>query len=380
MTPLRRVQMFFAVQFLSVGMINAYGGIWFAEIGLTPVQIGIIGAAPIGLLLLLTVFVGRVADRAPDWRQVIIWGMTIAGLAPIGLFWADGFWGVLLFWTILATAQRISVPVADAAALRMARREGGDFGRMRALGTIGYLSVIIVAGYILKDGSVEMFLPLFVAFGLIRSVVAFGLPNMRGPRTTEGPPTQLFAGMQVWFILPLFAYALINTNHIILNSFQGLLWKQQGIPTQVIGLLIALGAFSETLMFFYFRRVSRRFRPLTILMASAVFSVIRWAAMAASPGVAILIVLQMMHALTYAMGFLAITNFIADNTSEDNAAEAQSFLVMIELAVSVVLLIGFGWLAGQVGALAYLGSAVLAGFGWIAIVLARRLKSTALES
>lgn len=374
MTGLRRVQLFFFVQFLSVGMVNAYSGIWFAEIGLTPTQIGIVGAAPITLMLLMTVFVGRIADRASDWRLVIIWCMVIAGLAPLGLYWTTGFWGVLLFWTILASAQRMGIPIVDAAAMRMARREGADFGSMRALATIGYLLVIVVAGYVLHDGGVALFLPLFVVFGLVRSVAAFGLPSLRGPRTPQASPTDLKTNLKPWFILPMLAWALIDTNHIILNSFQGLLWKEQGIATDVIGLLIALGALAETAMFFGFQRVAKRFSPLTILLAAAGFSILRWVAMAMSPGVLVLIALQLMHAFTYAMGFLAVTNFIADNTSEDNAAEAQSLLVLFELAVSIVFLIGFGWLAGQVGALAYLGSAGTAAAGGICIIAARLLK------
>lgn len=374
MSGLRRVQLFFFVQFLSVGMINGYAGIWFAEIGLTSTQIGIIAAAPITLMLLMTVFVGRIADRAQDWRQVIIWCMAIAGLAPFGLYWTTGFWGVLLFWTILAAAQRMGIPIADAAAMRMARREGADFGKMRALSTIGYLMVLVVAGYILRDDAVALFLPLFVAFGLIRSGVAFGLPNLRGPRTTETTQPNLKSNLKPWFILPMLAWALIDTNHIIINSFQGLLWKQQGLSTDVIGLLIALGALAEAAMFFGFQKVARRLSPLTILLAAAGFSIIRWVAMALSPDVPVLIMLQLMHALTYAMGFLAVTNFIADNTAEDNAAEAQSLLVLFELAISIVFLIGFGWLAGQFGALAYLGSAGIAVAGGLCIVAARRLK------
>ena len=373
-TSAQRMQVYFFAQFLSVGMINAFAGIWFDSIGLTPFQIGIIGAVPVLIPLMITLFVGKLADKAGDWREVIIIGAVAAGLFPIGLFFVGGFWGVLVVWTLLATAQRVVVPVADAAAMRMSRRGGVDFGKLRGLSTIGYLLVIMVAGYALKDMGVAAFLPIFVTLGLVRLFASFGLPKMRDGSDRAARTAKLSGVLKPWFVLPLVAWALIDSNHIILNSFQGLLWAKQGISTEVIGLLIALGAIAETIMFFGFRRVARRFSPLTLLTGAAFFSIVRWCAMAQAPDVPWLIMLQMMHALTYAMGFLACTNFIADNTSEDIAAEAQSLLVTIELGMTAVALVVFGWLAGLYGPLAYYAAGVTATLGGIVIIYARRLK------
>lgn len=377
MPAARRVQLYFLVQFMSVGMINAYAGIWFDSIGLSAFQIGVIGAGPIVLLLAITLFVGRLADRARDWRQVIVWGATLSGAIPLALFVADGFVSVLIIWTCLATAQRVVLPVADGAAMRMSRRGGADFGSLRALSTIGYLLVILGAGYLLRDHGVALFLPVFVALGLLRSGASWLLPNMRAvPPQPDAQPARFSAVLKPWFVLPLIGWALIDTNHIIINTFQGLLWAKQGIPTEVVGLLITLGALAETAMFFAFRHVAHRFSPITLLFMAAVASVIRWLGMALAPGIFVLIGLQLLHALTYAMGFLAVTHFIADNTSEDNAAEAQSFLLVLELVVSVGALVLFGWLAGLWGAKAYLASALIAAFGGLCVLSAARRQVT----
>ena len=231
------------------------------------------------------------------------------------------------------------MPVADAAGLRMARREGLQFGRLRGLSTIGYLMVILISGYLLRDLGIALFLPLFVGLGFIRAIAALSLPRLRAPDAAPVTTTSLWRGMKPWFVLTILGWAVVDSNHIILNSFQGVLWSQQGISTEVIGVLITLGALAETVMFFAFARVSARFAPRQLMIAAAGFSVIRWIGLALAPGPLLLIPLQLMHALTYAMGFLACTNFIADHTSEDNAAEAQSLLVMLELGVSAVVVL-----------------------------------------
>lgn len=371
--PETRLKLYFFVQFLSVGLVNAFSGIWFAHQGFDAVQIGLLGAGPIVLLLVVLLFVGRLADRARDWGQVIRIGGLVSAVFAACLLAVESFALILVFWALTTAAQRSVVPVTDAAAVRMLRRTGAEFGPFRALSTIGYLLVVGGAGLLLGEDRIWLFLPLFVAFSALRALAAFTLPRMRD-KGTPRPSRTIWQGFpqmrKAWFVLPLLAWAFIDSNHMILNSFQGLLWSNQGIGTSTIGVLIVLGALAETVMFFGFRRVASRWAPLTLLMGAALASILRWTAMAVAPGVAGLVALQLLHALTYAMGFLAITNFIADSTEEADAAEAQSFLVVIELAISAVVVVIFGALAQGHGALAYLFSAAMAGLGAAAILAA----------
>ena len=366
-----RVRLFFFTMFLPVGMMNAYAGIWFESRGLTDLQIGLIGSLPILLLLGTTLFVGRLADRASDWRNVIVIGCVTAGILPVGFFFLDGFWPILALWTGFVLAQRLVVPVADGAAIRMARRLGRDFGGLRALATTGYLLVVIGAGFLLGDAGIALFLPLFLAFCLIRAGAAFALPRMRAaPPSRE--PAPLPQMRQAWFLLPVLGWALIDATNLILNSFQGLLWARQGISTSTIGILITLGAAAEAVMFAFYRRLLPRLSSRVILIAAALVAMLRWGAMALAPGVPVLVALQLLHAFTYAMGFLACTGFIADHTSEDNAAEAQSVLALLTMGTSALAILAFGALAGPFGAGAYLFSVAVAGLGALAILAAGR--------
>jgi PPP family 3-phenylpropionic acid transporter len=141
-SPELRTTAFYFVQFMSGGAATVFAGIWFSGKGLSPEQIGVINAVPVLFMLVLNFAVGRIADRADDWRQVIVIGALASGVFPFGLFFVNDFWGILLFWSLAAMAQMAIVPVADAAALRITRRRGTDFGAIRAWGTIGYLSFV----------------------------------------------------------------------------------------------------------------------------------------------------------------------------------------------------------------------------------------------
>ena len=59
----------------------AYVGLalWLADHGIGPERIGLINALPPIVVVLLSVSVGRLADRASDWRGAIGFPMTDRG-------------------------------------------------------------------------------------------------------------------------------------------------------------------------------------------------------------------------------------------------------------------------------------------------------------
>jgi PPP family 3-phenylpropionic acid transporter len=238
---------------------------------------------------------------------------------------------------------------------------------MRAWGTMGYLVVLLGTGVMVGTSwGPAAFIWLVVGLGLLRSAVALALPRFRAdPAEAKAPrgAGRLGEVMRPWFLLPLVGWAMISATHIILAAFQGLLFERQGIGTEWIGIIIALGALSETAMFFAFRRYFSRFRPRTLILASALVSAARWAAMALEPGLGWLIALQMLHGITYGLGFMACLAFITKWTSEDIAAEAQGFFVVLQQGMSVVTLFGFGMLAERFGAQSYFASAAFAALG-----------------
>lgn len=369
-SPERRTTTFYFTLYMYGGAMNVYASIWLAGRGLTGEQIGTISAVPIFIMLVLNLVVGRIADKAADWRQVIVLGAVMAAIFPLGLFFVHDFWGILLFWTLANVAQLAISPVVDAAAMRMTARRGSDFGVMRAWGTLGYLIMLVVTGYFVGWFGPLIFLPFAVLLALIRAGAALWLPQFRAPvgerQATQGA-TRLRHVLKPWFLLPLIGYAMVFSTHMLLSTFQGLLFERQGISLNMIGILIALGALSETAMFFVFGRIAARFRPRHMILLSAVVTVLRWIAMGFAPGLPVLIGLQLLHGVTFALGFMACVGFIAKHTSEDIAAEAQGFFSALQLGMSVLALAGFGSLADTYGAQAYFASAAFAALGGLAV-------------
>ena len=90
---------------------------------------------------------------------------------------------------------------------------------------------------------------------------------------------------------------------------------------------------------------------------------IRWILMAFEPGIGLLIPLQFFHAVTFALGYMGCMHFITNWTSDDIAAEAQGFFVMLQQSMNVITLAGFGWLIGAIGSKAWFVAAAFALLG-----------------
>jgi PPP family 3-phenylpropionic acid transporter len=374
-SPEFRATLYYFVQYMAGAVVTVYGGIWFVGQGLSASEIGILNALPVLIMLVLNVVVGRIADRADDWRTVIVIGGVIAGVLPIALFFVSGFWGILIVWTLLSLPAAAVGPVMDAATIRMTRRRGSQFGPIRAWGTLGYMVMLVVVGFIITWLGGGIFLPMFVGLSLVRTAAAFQLPRFRGPDSAEaqqqhaGAARRLRDAMQPFFILPLIGFSFVIATHNMQNAFQGLLWKEQGFSADVIGPLLAVAAIAEAALMFTFGPIARRFSARTLILVSAGGAVIRWVFMALEPGVGFLIPLQLFHAVTFALGYMGCMHFISNWTSDDIAAEAQGFFVMLQQAMNVITLSGFGWLIGIMGAKAWFVAAGFALIGGVMILV-----------
>lgn len=376
--PEVRVAAFYFVMMMPTGASIVYAGIWFLSNGISANGIGFINAFPVMLMVLMNLTIGRIADRARDWRTVIVAAAAFQGVAVLGLFFVNEFWGILAVWTLSVLPNSAISPVLDAATMRLTQRNGTSFGPIRAAATMGYTLSVALSGFLIDHFGGQIFVPLYVGFSLLKALTAQWLPQFRGPVTAEAKPVaagarRLREVLKPWFVLPLAGYAMAFSAHFILNAFSALLWKAQGISEAAIGILIVVGALAETGMMVFWKRVSTRFAATATLFFAAVVSAVRWFAMGLSPPFEVLLGLQLLHAITFSMGYLSAVHFVASHTSEDIAAEAQSFYFVVQQSMVILAVVSFGWLATSYGAHAYFAASALAALGAVLIFVGSRL-------
>jgi len=101
----------------------------------------------------------------------------------------------MLVWALCTMSNGLIPPIIDAATVRMTRRNGSDFGVVRAWATVGYVIGAGGIGALLAVWGAEAFVPLFVAMSLLRALLGLLLPRFRAPEpktTLFDTPSELF--------------------------------------------------------------------------------------------------------------------------------------------------------------------------------------------
>lgn len=367
-TPELRASIYQFTVYVPGGVASVFLGIWLSEHGIPADQIGVINALPTLCLLLLNILVGRIADRADDWRTALIYISLASALAPLPLYFVSEFWGILLIWGLCATSNGLVAPVIDAATVRMTRRNGTDFGTIRAWATVGYVFAAAGLGLLLNVLGSGVFVTLYVLMVILRAGLAFLLPRFRAPtqkvtlantvpdRAVQ--PSRLKDSLKLWFVLPLLAFALVNSSNALIGSFAALLWHENGIPSYFLGPLLGIAAVGEAILMFAWRRFGGRVTARNMIMVAALAGLVRFTIMAFNPPVEVLFFTQLLHAFSFGMGYFGVVHFIANWTNEANAAEAQGFANMLNMGAAMAALIVFGVLVEHFGPYAFFYSTV----------------------
>jgi len=285
----------------------------------------------------------------------------------------------MLIWALVTMTGGTIPPIIDAATVRMTRRNGTDFGAVRAWGTVGYVVGAGFFGLLITTWGSAAFVPLYLLMCFLRAGLSLLLPRFRAPghitTLAEAVPTaKLRDSLKPWFVLPLVAFALVNSSHALLGGFAALIWYENGVPDYYIGPLLAISAAAEAVMMFLWRRFGGRVSARNMILASCLASVLRFSVMAFNPPIALLFLLQILHAITFGVGYFGIVHFIANWTDESNAAEAQGFANTLQQAASVLSLAAFGWLVVFMGSYAFFAPALMGLAGVACVLVSLRLR------
>lgn len=383
-TPEARASLYQFTVYLPGAVASVFLGIWLSQHGIPADQIGVVNALPMLGLLLLNMIIGRIADRADDWRTAIIAISLLSAVIPLGLYFTSEFWGILLVWALAAMSNGLVPPIIDAATVRMTKRNGTDFGAVRAWATIGYVVGAAGIGGLLTVVGPGAFVTLYLAMTVIRAVLGFLLPRFRAPaqevtladvqQVMPVERVKLQDSLKLWFVLPLIAFALVNSSNAVMGSFGALLWHQQGVPDYFLGPLLGFAAVGEAALMLAWRRFGGRVTARNMILAACIAGLLRFTVMAFAPPVEALFFLQLLHAFSFGMGYFGVVHFIANWTHESNAAEAQGFANMLNQGAAMVMLVTFGWLVEWFGALAFFASTVTCLIGIACVLISLRLR------
>jgi PPP family 3-phenylpropionic acid transporter len=373
-----RVAAFLGAYFVA-NAINSFMPLWFSDRGLSASSIGqILGAAAL-LRVLAGPCWGTMADRIGRRRPVLVLAALAASGFGLSYAAADAFLPLLLIAAAQGVAASAINPLADSLALALAREGRIEYGPVRAVGSATFMVATAAAGWLLgRLGS--WLIPWLLGLSYGASAVLSGfLPEAATPPAAPRAFAALMLLRNRAFRLAVSGTALIQGAHAAYYGFAALFWRSQGLSDTAIGLLIAEGIIAEILLFARGRRLVERLGPAGLTACAAAASILRWTITAMAPPLPVLVMVQLVHAATFAMQHLSAMLVLSRFVPPDRAATAQALHAALGYgATAGLMMLLSGWLYARYGGgLAFM---VMAATGGAALFLVRPLARETAES
>lgn len=349
------------LSFASLSLLGTYGNVYFKRRGLSDIQLGILFAVPSAVSIFSPIIWGLTSDLLQRRKPIVI-TMHLVSAVLFPLFWflsSQTFVLICIIMGLFSFFFRPSIPLVDTWTLDYLSNKGGDYGRIRSWGSVGYMVPLLLSILIFSPssgGTAGVLLPMFFGvsgFRLLAAIQASYMPDMSPSEREKMDWKALKIYLHPFAIVFFFCVFVRSFVFSPFFAFFNVYLDTLGVTDNMKGLpwIVAVGA--EVIMLAFSNKLIQRFGAVTAIICAYVAMAIRFFVLAAAPSWEIILVVQLLHALTFGAYHPAAIQIINRITPEAFRATGQTL-------VSVIGGIGgiLGNLIGSVWASSY-GYAVL---------------------
>jgi len=357
--------------YATIGVLNPYLPLWLSHLGYSTLAIGAFASLQSWTRIVAPYGWGWLADHGGRRVALLRLAAVLSAGAAAALWFAGaaGAWPLALVIAALYLANGAIVPIGETLLLRHLHDEAGldarRYGRVRVWGSVGFMVSVLAFGALLQRAGIAT-LPLVVGALFVLLVAAvWRVPPQPDEGAASAQPRDsvwpvLCRPEVVWFFAGLMAMVLAHT---ALYAFFSLYLDGLGYGKQTVGLLWAVSVAAEIV---FFALAGHRFAMLADhawLMLAAYAAALRFAATAAfGHQLAVRVVAQALHALTFAAQHLACTSVIARHFPDRLRTRGSALYATLGYGVpGVVGGVAGGWLSERLGLAAVFWAAALAG-------------------
>lgn len=291
---------FYFAYYSFVGVFPAYVTLYLAFREIGPFEIGILMAVMQGTRIIGPTFWGWLADLTGRRDRMLQLTAAAALVMFIGFFFPGTFWYFVIFMfgvNIFTSAQG---PLSDTLILGEMRSNMSRYGQLRLWGSIGYIMMTAVAGYVFEKAGITCMPWLgaaILSITLIISLRLYQTPYTKPAREKASIWQALFRKEVIAFMVSAF---FMQAAHASLYSFYSLYLADLGYNSFTIGMMWAAGAAAEILFFIFHDPIIKRVGVKWLLLGSLLIAVVRFL-MIGTGAIAFLIlaVAQVLHAATF---------------------------------------------------------------------------------
>jgi MFS transporter, PPP family, 3-phenylpropionic acid transporter len=378
-----RLSVCFAFVAISSGLQLPFLPLWLADRGLAAGEIATVLGAMTACRIVAIPFAAYLADFHVNRRLLIIAFGFASFLAYAALGVAQGFHQILAFGILTSFCNAPIFILAEGFSSEGSAAHGVDYGRIRLWASISFLAGNLSGGLLLTLFSVGSLLLIMMVAQGISACVFLLLPEdpSRKREAVPGPPRSLAAMPALFsggFLLLLMAASLGQSSHAMLYSFGPVHWAALGFSTFSIGSFWAASIFAEVMLFMFGRNLIERFGAQLLIIGGAAGGAMRWLLMSFDPGYAATALIQMGHAISFAMLHLGTMHYMLASVPPHLRNTAQGLYAACSGGIAMsIMMWSTGRLYGAMEGQTYLVMMAVSLCAVSAALALRRLSPTA---
>lgn len=354
---LRPFALFYFAYFAFQGLFGPFWGLYLESLSFSALQISVLMALSTLARIVAPGFWGWLADRQGRRRAIIISTSLCSALAFALVGLGNGFWWIFTSLAVSHFFWAGALPLVEASTAYLTRAQPGRYSRVRVWGSIGFVCLSMVGGYVLDLIHLAN-LPWALLLLLVLIVLAgWFVPDVSKPRHQQ-QAEPIWQTLRQPRVLALFACCfLMAYAHGPYYTFYSIGLRHAGYDKGAIGLLWSVGVISEILVFLLMPRIMGRFSLERLMLVSLLTAVLRFVLIACAVEQPLLAVLaQSMHALTFGLHHATSVGLIHRLFAQQHQGRAQGLYIIASFGVG-------GSSGGLVGGLLWPHGGMLLTFG-----------------
>ncbi len=382
--PYWRLSLFYFAYFAFIGGLIPYWGLYLNELQFDGYHTGILMACLTGTRLVAPSIWGYLADRTGR-RMLIIRAGGIAALVFFaGLLVRSDFYWMVAVTLLFSFFWNAILSQFEAETLSHLEDRTSHYSRIRLWGSIGFIVVVIGAGYLYDRVSATWLPVVLLPVMLLIALSTFLVPQKLIRSDSVVSETFLNLLRAPRSLLFLGVCFLMHASHAPYYTFFSLYMEMHGHSRAVAGWLWALGAIAEIVLFLGMHQILPRLGVHRLALLALVLTTLRWYLIACHAGnFQLLLFAQVLHAFSFGAFHAAAIEWVHRYYGAAHAGKGQAIYNSVSFGLGSALgAMLAGWTWDNIGAvtmyaLACYACALATLLWWLAPKLGRRSRGQA---
>ena len=286
------------IYFGVMGIFLPYFNLYCYHLNFSGFQIGTLSALRSVVMIMFTLIWSVLADRLQIRKPLYILCNFISTMIWAFFFFATDFKAMLVITIFYAVFYAPIISFLEAFTMDVLGQEKRSYGRLRVWGSMAFIITVIVLGRIIDLYSVEIIIALIFCGSLIQAAVSTKIPDVRIKKDASFTlQAKVLLKKRVGVFL--FCAFLMLVSHATYYGFFSIHLENMGYGNTFIGIAWALATISEVMVMIKSDWIFKRFSMENVLVFSFMVAALRWFAFFWAKSPPAILLLQMLHALTY---------------------------------------------------------------------------------